>query len=308
MIEVPTRGLARSVGEHNVDLQVLCDWIEASVVFTGDGLSKMEVADRLLEEEICDEQDSALEIVADAWLELERRATLYGEPYGITIDNDRVRTDIPWSDNPAHAFCLLLSVSTRYDWWAQKFGHDYMEQGELFELLTKESLRVLAPGWKTYLTGWTRSQPAKFGEIAKEVARRVSDGVANLELWDTGRVKDLTLDLLFYRPFPDGREGFPYFLIQCASGGNWQGKIKDPDLDVWRDIVRPATFPMRGFAVPFCYSDDEFKRNCVRVTGLFLDRCRLLGVASSDRAWLSEPIAERIVDWMKPRVERLASM
>ncbi len=121
MIQIPSIGLPSVVDMRNVDMNVLCDWIETSVLFTGEDISQMRVADTLIEEERCEEQEVANLIVQDAWSELERRISLCGSSYGISINNEWARCVYSWSDRPAHAFCLLLSMSTKYDWWVKEF-------------------------------------------------------------------------------------------------------------------------------------------------------------------------------------------
>ena len=305
MIVLPTRGISRSIRAHNINLNVLCDWVEASVLFCGDPFSQADVIDRLIEEEIYADQDFASEIVTDVWSVLSSRVRLSGSSYGISIDKHWVRVNCTWIEKPAHAFCLLLSLAPAYDWWVGEFGDDYNEQGYLFELLTDESIRAMAPGWMTHLTAWSRSHAVQLDQVAREVADRLGCGAAQAELWNTGNVKELALDLLLYRPFPDGRQGFPYFLVQCASGANWNRKLTTPDLNVWTDIIRPATKPMRGVAVPFCFSDDEFRRNCVQVAGLFLDRCRLLGASLFKPEWVPQELTDRIIAWARRRVGAL---
>ncbi len=305
MIAVPTRGMTRSVNTHRVDLNVLADWIEASVIFREEELSQAEVSDSLIEEQVYEEQDLAQEKVSDAWKELERRARLCSKSYALEVEGQWVRKIESWNERPAHIFCLLLSIARSYDWWVKEFGHDYTAQGELFELLTEQALKTLVPGWSTLLTGWNRTTTGGFKDIATKVAQIVGSGDPNLDLWDDKNAKDMTLDVLLYRPFADGRQGFPYFLIQCASGANWDQKLRDPDLSVWENIVRPLTQPMRGFAVPFCFSEQEFHQNCVKTEGLLLDRCRLLGAGQSNHQWLPHETGEKINEWAALRVKKL---
>ncbi|MCF6175090.1 MAG: hypothetical protein L3J71_04945 [Victivallaceae bacterium] len=306
MIDLPTKGFAKSVTKHNIDLNVLCDWIEGSLLFYEDKLSFADIVDRLQEEEIYIDSDFAGEIVQAAKEELDRRHIVSGVAYAVSVEGVWFSSHNKWEEKLEHSFCLLLSLATTYDWWHKEFGPDYTEQGELFELLIDKSLKVSSPGWETFLTGWNRSNPIGFKTIAQEVANRITGGIIDLELWNTKGAKELALDLLYYRPFSDKREGFPYFLIQCASGENWERKIKEPDLAVWRSILNPATTPMRGFAVPFCYSDDsDFKRNCTRTEGLFLDRCRILSAFKTTENSLSVSVKTRISEWLEPRIEKL---
>jgi hypothetical protein len=64
MLSLPTRGVWRSVEEHNVQLDTLCDWIEGSVLFQDEReLPAAEIVSALCESKIYDDQDFAWEIV-----------------------------------------------------------------------------------------------------------------------------------------------------------------------------------------------------------------------------------------------------
>ncbi len=113
------------------------------------------------------------------------------------------------------------------------------------------------------------------------------------------------MDLLGYRNFGDDRQGNIVYLIQCASGANWRHKLKTPDLDIWRSLVSFSARPNRGFAAPFLFDDDTFKRNCIRVNGLLLDRARLLAASCYKQDWLPNDVTEGLVEWCERRVSGL---
>ncbi len=309
MIVLPKRGISRSIRVHNVKLDVFCDWIEACVLFLEEELSCIDVVDILIEEQRYTDQSFAREIVDAAWNEIERRADLCGASYGVSIDGRWARALGHWEDKPAHAFCLLLSLSSYYDWWHDEFGPDYTEQGELFELITDQALKALGQGWKTLRTGWGGASKRAFRDTVEDIANRINGGgLGNVDLWDTPNVKERGLDLIWYRPFPDLRVGAPYFLVQCASGANWekQGKGRTPDLNVWENIINPKTSPMRGCAVPFSYSDErDFEQKCVVLKGIFIDRCRLLGASKHCEEWPAASLGGRLANWARPRIEKL---
>ena len=48
MLSLPSQGLARSVTRHNVDRDVLIDWLEGSVLFLDGEVSKSDVVDTLI--------------------------------------------------------------------------------------------------------------------------------------------------------------------------------------------------------------------------------------------------------------------
>ena len=201
MITIPTRGMPRSVNIDRVNPDVLADWVEASVIFQDGELSQAEVIDRLVEEDVYQSQDLAQKRVSDTWKELERRINLCMNSYALTVEGTWIRGIEDWKDNPAHIFCLLLSIAPSYDWWVKEFGNDYTDQGEIFELVTEQALKTLVPGWSTLLTGWRRTSTEGFRQIAAKVAKVVGSDAPNLNLWNDTHAKDMTLDVLLYRPF-----------------------------------------------------------------------------------------------------------
>lgn len=305
MIVLPTKGVARSISVHNSDINVLSDWIETSAICMHHPISRAEIIDTLMEEEIYVNQEFAAEIVTSAWNEIHRRSKLCRSSYSVVIDSEWIKCSYRWRDKPEHIFCLLLSLAPKYDWWTKDFGADYTEQGFLFELLTLDSLITTSNGWEVELTGWSRAHRTGLKEVAERVSQIVGDGRINMGYWNPTAGGDLGLDLLFYRPFPDHRRGFPYMLIQCASGADWEKKRGTPNLKIWRHLINPVTAPFRGFAVPFCLSDSEFWKSCVICGGMLLDRCRLLAAGNLKEEWLSKELKDGIISWIQPRIEDL---
>lgn len=307
MLILPTKGLAYSVNSHNIHQDILCDWIEASVILKENELSTSDVVDSLMENNIYIDQDFAREMVSNAWFELEKRFKWIGNHCIFTISGEIIKKSTELANYPAELFCLLLSIATTYDWWAREFGHDYTEQGELFELVTKASLEAQFSDWKIVQTGWCRTNTNQLRDVVTEVANCLGEELGGFDLWDEINAKERGLDLLCYRPFPDYRLGIPVYLMQCASGGNWEEKLKSPDIDVWNDMIRFRNKPLRAFSVPFSFMDDEFLRNCVRVKGLVLDRCRLLRANEKGSNWLSDEVVARINSWAEQRINVLLS-
>jgi hypothetical protein len=288
-----------------VDLEVLCDWIEGSVLFDDLQVSGSEVVDVLCENAIYDEQDFAWEIVNDAWRLFERRLALAdkGSPFKITgMKLERVAT---WESFPAHSFCLVLSFARLYPEWARRFGSDYTEQGELFERLTCESLMRMFPDWKIRPTGWTKANPMKLAKVVEEVAAHLGERMGDVDHWIAASANDAGLDVLCHRPFGDDRAGIPVYLLQCASGCNWEGKLTTPNLDVWAKIVDFTTKPQRAFAMPFALADDDFRYKCVLVGGMLLDRYRLLSAGRADPDWVSKILKKDLNKWARPRIKQL---
>jgi len=308
MLALPERGFARSVDRHNVELDVLCDWIEGSLLFSTGRVSQPDVADVLCETNVYSRKEFANDRVSDAWSELRKRQTLIGHSSPYRFEGLSVFRDVhPWKDAPAHSFCVMLSMAEWHPKWAGGFGRDYTEQGRLFEDLTKEAVENLFLGWRVCQTGWSRSSPRKLAGIVDTVASLLDETVGDVKKWTTRHANEAGLDLVCWNPFPDGRGCYPTLLFQCASGSDWPKKLEAPDLKVWTRLVgfRAQGFPRKAFSTPLALLDEEFDRACNKVDGLLMDRYRLLAPGLRKQNWVSTELAQRIGKWAKPRQAKL---
>jgi len=311
MLAVPTKGFARSVNVHRISHDVLCDWIEGSLLFQDDRdfLSQIDVADTLLDDGRYINQEFALQGMKGAWNELRNRERWIGDGAAAFVRRKRVIRRGNWQSYPAQSFCILVSLAPYYDWWTES---EYGEQGEIFELLTKASFSAQFCGWKVFKTGWSSSNPVRLRDIATEVANLLGEQLGDIETWDDpekkepGQKKEQGLDLLCYRPFPDKRRGIPVYLMQCASGAYWESKLHTPILGIWKDIIHFKNSPMKAFSTPFTVTRREkYRQYLGQVTGLFIERCRLLAAAQYNEKWVSRELQDRIIAWAEPRIERL---
>ena len=305
MLPIPTKGFGKSVNKHNIRLDVLCDWIEGSVLLQDSVtfLSQIDVADVLLEEERYIEQDFALIGMKDAWSEMNKRVSCIGAGAAIQLNMRRIqRIGTDWRNNPGYSFCLLLSLAPYYDWWKED---SYVEQGELFELLTEASFKAQFGDWQVYRTGWSKDNTVKLRNVAIDVAERLGEALGDVDTWDDPYAKELGLDMLCYRPFPDNRRGIPIYMMQCASGNDWDLKLHTPDLNKWCDIIHFKNSPLKAFATPFAFLDKDYNKCISSVRGLFLERYRLLGASRYNSNWLDNSLKERLVNWCEPRIQEL---
>ena len=305
MLAIPPKGFPRSVDANNVQLDAMCDWMEACILFTDDRFSAVDFVDAIVEDQVCAQQGMASQMVSDAFAELRQRHNCVGESNPFRLDGARLVRVHDWKDAAAHSFCVLLSLAKWNRPWARQFGNDYTEQGELFEEVTKEALQVQFTGWTVHKTGWSRSQPNKLGEVVRDVAARLGEKVGDVAYWTNPDANELGLDLLCYRPFPDTRVGIPVYLLQCGSGANWDRKLHTPELSVWSKIVQFVVLPGKAFATPFALLGSDFIRKCALVKGPLLDRYRLLTAARVDRDWVSAVLRERLIAWSEQRIVAL---
>lgn len=305
MLRLPDKGISRSIARHNVRLDSLTDWLEGSLLFSETEISVTDVIDLLIEELIYEDQDFAAEVVSDVWAEMQRRQQWISAHGPFQIQKRRITRVKHWQDVAGDSFCILLSLAHRYSNWSTELGQGYVEQGELFEKLTKESLQQQFPGWTIYQTGWTRSNTTQLAEVVRHLTELLGETPGKIELWDEPRAKEKGLDLLCYRPFTDNRVAVPVYLIQCASGGRWEHKRKTPDLEIWRSVIQFTVMPKRGFAIPFALSDKDFEQSATIIDGLLVDRCRLLAAAQAEQEWLSYQLKDQLINWLEPRIVTL---
>ena len=322
MLTLPNNVVPKSTTDYDVD--ILCDWIEGSILFdeSEDEFSVMDIVNVLTGvnvlagddiDDIHEEYELAITAVVDALEELKRRLSWIapGIPFSIidsqSVVDSQVRRINSWKDTPAHSFCVLLSLIPCYTGWGRSIPDwDYNTQGELFELLAQESLKRQFPDWDIKRTGWSSTQSINLHDIVNRVADSLGETVSNnLGEWIDPKDKDAGLDLLCYRPFPDNRIGFPVYLMQCASGRHWKKKVGQPIVNRWRQFIEFVVLPQKAFAIPFALSDDNFRKRCAEIEGLFLDRYRLLGAARHGKQWESYLLRDRIIEWATPRVNQL---
>jgi hypothetical protein len=304
MIELPTKGVGISETAHNIDLDLFCDWLEASILFTDDTISKSDIVDILMESELYRSQDFAYEFVNDGWNELRRRRLLLADGCPFSVGAELKRA-ISWQDVPAHSFFVLVSCGKWYTDWASQFGRDYTEQGLLFEEITREAVQLIFNDWQTHRTGWSAANADSLDEIVQRVSGLLGEKGKDLQPWTTDYANDAGLDILLYHSFPDDRAGRTVYLIQCASGNNWTSKRKTPDLAIWNKIIEFTSPPLRALAIPFSLLDDEFRRSANIVEGMLLDRYRLLWPGKRTSGWMSADLRNRVVAWLTPRIQAL---
>lgn len=302
MLELPSFGFQPSIDVHNSRLDILCDWIEGSVLFADAQVSQSDVVDILHENNIYTDQAFAFEWIEDAWKELSRRADCVCNGLPFEIEGAVISRTAEWKDVPAYSFCVILTLQTMYKQWARQFGADYGEQGELFEELVAESLASL--GWDTLRTGWSSTSIRDLPALVETIAAHLDEAplLQGLPRWTSEGTKDAGLDIVIADAFVDRLAGRAVYLVQCASGGNWNEKFCTPSLEQWGKLVDFATAPLHALAVPFAFLHDNFRQTCLRVKGMFLDRYRLIDGCDD---CLSKGLSKKIVKWVARRASKL---
>lgn len=307
MLTTPVKGFARSVNAHNVRLDVLADWIEGCITFDDEVLSQSDIVDVLLEDGIYDSQDFAKTRVGDAYLELKRRSHILGEVCPFSVHGLNVNRLRQWQETPSYSFCLMLSLQVSYRDRFKKLKPDYSEQGILFERLTSESLSRL--GWKVHLTGWSKKATASIRNRLEALSEHLGEPSRTEAIgrWTAKNAKDGGLDIACYVPFADGWSGRPLYLVQCASGDDWEEKRHTPNLRLWDKLLDMATAPSRGLSIPFALSMEDFRKAAnYEHLALLLDRHRICApVEGTDGKWMSKSLLEDLNKWTNAHLKAL---
>jgi hypothetical protein len=179
----------------------------------------------------------------------------------------------------------------------------------LFEEITALALGSELSDWTAHPTGWSRAQTAGIKDSIEQVRGLLNEKEGRIDLIpDIQTIKDAGLDLVLWRPFPDSRIGCPLYLVQCASGANWEGKRNQPDIHLWRTMIEFAALPKRALAIPYAISDEDYWISCRRMDGMLLDRLRLLSGGQRSSRWLSRDVNRRVIAWLRPRVKDLPTL
>jgi hypothetical protein len=313
LLELPDNLKTPDSKDATREIEVASDWLETSVLFSGDRVTKPEIADLLKDESIFSDHGAATMFVDDVWRTLRSRRLQQNGAGPFDFDYQDMHLSVKsWKNAPAHAFCLLVSreipkPSKKKKGQGKKRDKDYTEQGELFERLVEAACKGLWPSWDVHRTGWSKTTTSKLKNVVEGVAKVLCGNVGNIGRWDTKGAKEQGLDLIWYRPFGDQRGCFPAFFVQCASGKHFKKKLPEPNEGIWDDLVKgvPRSLPRKAFATPFSFGKSDFERHAIQGKCLLLDRMRLLSAVQLQAEWVKRELARDLVKWVEPRLKKL---
>lgn len=313
LLEIPDTLKEPDPKDATREIEIASDWLEASVLFSGERVTKPEIADLLKDESIFADRGAATLFVDDVWRTLRSRRLQQNGAGPFDFDYQDMHLALKsWKDSPAHAFCLLVSreglkSSKKEKKKAKKRDPDYTEQGELFERLVEAACKGLWPSWEVHRTGWSKTTTRKLTTVVEGVAEVLCGNVGNVGRWDTKGAKEQGLDLIWYRPFGDQRGCFPAFFVQCASGRHFKKKLSEPNEGIWEDLVRvvPRSLPRKAFATPFSFGKTDFERHAIEGKCFLLDRMRLLSAVQRQPDWVKRELSRDLVKWVMPRIKKL---
>lgn len=247
---------------------------------------------------------TAERIVGSALEQIEHRASVLGGGYPFVIDNGGIK--YRGSATGVYEICLATSLSPM----AKVSG--LPKPTVIFEWIARDILRLyIGPGSEGFRTGWPshklekreRGVPRLFAQLnslCKEFAWRPK---AYLPTNPKPRdLKDAGLDIVVWKPFPDGRTCNLFALGQCACGWtDWENKFDDLNTTRLRSWFEGPTYvsPVRCFFVPFHIPNDGHLKQVAEHAGLPIDRARIVMLAEQNADSVKAVNKNALVDYQK---------
>ena len=168
----------------------------------------------------------------------------------------------------------------------------------LFEWIARDVLVLyMGTGARGFRTGWPVHASEGRGSRTKETLELLERQCGEFN-WnpapgyphdpDPQHLKDCGLDVVVWKPLPDGRLAQIFVLGQCACGKNDINATKGRDLSMIRlaNWLRPISYaePLRCFLVAHHIPNTIALYELSQEAGLVLDRARLAMLAESDPA------------------------
>ncbi len=247
----------------------LADWLELTAMLSGDGDSSIGDLERSLRRAASDETDTdnAIELrIMAAHEEIEQRLRAAGKAYPFDIDYGTVQVKTNWEDFPAYVFCLCLSY----------FGSPIQEPRKLFEQVARAAAKEYLQG-DAIDFGFPRSNfPRSFSDAVSELCIRIGEGGGYNSLPSQSH-KDDKLDIVAWKEFPDSRSSKLLLFGQCASGVDWEGKLRELSPEAFcKNWMREALISPLISSIFIPHRIERDRWNWVaRNAGIVFDRCRI---------------------------------
>jgi hypothetical protein len=251
--------------------EAIADWIETVLLRDRTGSA----GNTAIEARAAQEIGAGAAAVGLALTTLERRSQLLGPRYPFEVTQVGIRLREGATTSPYVAL-LLLTPGGLARQVASPMPTPAM--ATLFERIScRAMIGLLGVGSRAIRFGWPSDlgRPPEFPAAIRWLAREmhISPGTA----FRPPRRKDGGVDVVAWRPFPDGRSGFPVVLVQCTLQQDVVTKANDIDVRNWSGWLTLDANPSTALAVPGTIPADE-SWNEIAAKSLVLDRIRLVGL------------------------------
>lgn len=252
------------------DPHSLAEFIESELVFSDDdymSLTELRVLFAVGNQPTDDD-------IAFAFLEIERRGNEFGTHYPFLVD-DRGVLLVRTESSKFYVFLLLMSLKGM----PVRENRDFPRSDPIFDAIAREAFRAeLGPHSEAIVFAWPPrdGRPTKFNEAVEWAARKIGIRPRAGEVVPE-HLQDAGVDVIVWRPFPDGRNGFQLLLVQNTVQWTFRKKPYDVRVLRWFAWWHLGAVPTIGFAIPFAMpKGDIWWQDVVDGVALVLDRGRLL--------------------------------
>jgi hypothetical protein len=255
----------------------LADWIETVLLLRGARQIGLDAIQALAEERV----GASPAAVSLAIGVMSRRAQALGSAYPFTVIPDVALrgTDVV----RRYPYAALLLMSPEAPSRTLRHPSPPPEMALLFEQMTvRAALRLLGEQQsKAVRFGWPYEdgRPPDFPGAVSWLASQM--GIAPGAAYRPPRRRDGGVDVVAWRPFPDGRSGFPMILVQCTLQAEILAKAADIDLRIWAGWLTLDIDPWTALAVPMTIAK-KVEWDDLAVRCLILERVRLAGLLGRD--------------------------
>ena len=270
----------------------IADWIETALLVRGARPIGLDALHGFFEEYHGLEQQR----VNVGIREMDRRARLLGDRYPFKIHGEYAVQSLAGAPTSAYVAVALMAPGNPVREYLNSAPDETM--AVFFENLVAEAATALWGGQGRALRfGWPSDigRPPEFDLAIRWLADKI--GVHVGRGYRQPRRKDGGVDVVAWRPFPDGRSGFPVLLVQCTLQENLLAKGMDVDTRLWGSWLAVDVDPVTALATPTALPSgptwDE-----LALKYMVLDRVRLAGLAepavSDDLAqgWVVQTISD----------------
>lgn len=330
-----------SIPDRTEHVTKLADWLELSALHAPDGrigfgtlVSASDLSIEEQEEDITDEDIRQESLVISVQAEIEARRKMVGSnDYPFVVDQNG--TALKFSGTlttigAIYLFCLFLSHAYDRTIIPKALAPEIDNATrDLFQVCATVAAAGYVQGVATSF-GWPRPDGTAFLAALRRIYQLFGDGtpVDAPPPAAPAQVKDEGIDIVAWRPTPDGLPGTHYLLGQVASGNDWRDKSVVAYIELFHQYWfhrQPASQHQPAMFMPFCLEpkgvDDAVDAqevavdNMQRLTsqfGVLFYRYRManfaaIGLQSAQSGNLVERVDElpRVTEWVTLYSQRL---
>ena len=224
---------------------------------------------------------------------LHRRAQLLGLKYPIEVTSAGLKRR-PGARSAYEAMLLVTTGSLSLTF---PVAH-LTSAAEMFEHIVTNATRVLlGDGARAIRFGYPGDpgRPPEFPQAIPWLVKqmKLKGGTAYR---DPAR-KDGGVDVVAWRPFPDGRPGFPIQLIQVTLERNFSHKAGDINARLWSLLLGLDVDPTSVLAIPRTLPEDKRWAE-VATRAILLERLRIAGLCEAHPPLLGEQKWADLLDFL----------